>query len=101
MKNYKYKYMNEDMIKELNELWDNGHAEALAAYALECAEAGIEGYKKGYVIGSALAVLAAGLGVATGFAVRKIRERRVLGKKIKEFNEYVDNLKPGELKLNK
>ncbi len=91
MKEYKYKIMNEAMIKEIQELWDNGHAEAIAAYGRECANAGVEGYREGYAIGRAILLAGIGLGVATGYAVIKIRERRALNKEIKEFNEYVKN----------
>ena len=91
MKEYKYKVMTEATIKEIQELWDNGHAEALAAYGWECANAGVEGYKRGYAIGRATVLVGVGLGMAvTGYAVYKIRERRVLKQKIVEFKEYVE-----------
>lgn len=90
MKEYKYKVMTEAMIKEMQELWDNGHAEAIAAYGRECANAGVEGYKRGYAVGRALVMAGIGLGVATGYAVIKIRERRALVKRIRGFEEYVE-----------
>lgn len=46
MKKYECKIMNEAMKKEIDELWDNGHAEALAAFGYECAYAYKEGYDK-------------------------------------------------------
>ena len=102
MKEYKCKIMNKAMIKEITELWDNGHAEAIAAYGWECANAAVEGYKKGYAVGTALGLMLVGLGAAgIGYAIREIQERRALRKKTEEFIDYVDNLKPGELKLEK
>jgi hypothetical protein len=78
MKNYKYKYMNETMIAEIDELWNNGHKNALYAYGMECANAGITGYKRGYAIGSALVLGAAGVTMAAVYAVVKIKEKRAL-----------------------
>lgn len=92
MKEYKCKFMNEAMIKEMQELCDNGHAEAIAAYGRECANAGVEGYRSGYATGNALVVAGIALGVTAGYAVIKILERRALNKKIEEFNEYVKNV---------
>lgn len=89
MKEYKCKVMSEAMIKEIQELWDNGHAEAIAAYGRECANAGVEGYQRGYAIGRAIVLVSIGLGVATGYAILKIREKRALTKQINEFNEYI------------
>lgn len=34
-------------LDEIQELWDNGHAEALAQYGIWCAEEAIDGYRRG------------------------------------------------------
>ena len=73
MKEYKFKYMDEAMINEVQELWDNGHAKALSAYGYECANAGVTGYEKGCAAGSLLIAGAVGLGIATVFIIRKIK----------------------------
>ena len=92
MKEYKIKYMNEAMIKEIQELWDNGHAEAIAAYGWECANAGVEGYREGYAIGRAIVLVGVGLGmVTTGYAVYKIQER--VQEKKKKYPWHTDNEK--------
>lgn len=88
MKEYKYKVMNDAMIKEIQELWDNGHAEAIAAYGWECANAGVKGYRRGYAIGRAVLLAGVGLGMVTGFAVRKICQKQIHDKRTKEHKEY-------------
>lgn len=98
MKKYECKIMNEAMKKEIDDLWDNGHAEALAAFGFECAYA----YKEGYDKRMALILTGAGLSmVVAGYVIYKIHQKRVQNEQIQGFKEYVDNLKPGELKLKK
>lgn len=46
---YKIKFMDENMITEVDELLDGEHKEALTAFAFECGNAGVEGYKQGCV----------------------------------------------------
>lgn len=46
---YKMKIMTEDQIKEVDELWNNGHSEALMAYGWECVNAWRTGFRKGIV----------------------------------------------------
>ncbi len=38
-------------LDEIQELWDNGHADALRQYAIWCAEEAIDGYKRGHFRG--------------------------------------------------
>ena len=98
MKKYECKIMNEAMKKEIDELWDNGHAEALAAFGFECAYA----YKEGYDKRIALILTGAGIGmVAASYVIYKIHQKRKQNEQIQGFKEYVENLKPGELKLKK
>lgn len=53
MTDYKPKYMTEEMVRELEELIENGYGETLAAFAKECAEVAIDGYIEGYKHGQA------------------------------------------------
>ena len=48
-------------LDEIQELWDNGHAEALAQYGIWCAEEAIDGYRRGQFCGICL-------GFGIGFA---------------------------------
>lgn len=47
MKEYKFKYMNDAMKEEINELLKGEHGEALYAWSQECAVVAVEGFKKG------------------------------------------------------
>lgn len=53
MTDYKPKYMTEEMVEELEWLFEHGFAETLEAFAKECADVAIEGYKEGYKHGQA------------------------------------------------
>ena len=46
--NYKPKFMDENMIAEVDELIGD-HQDAMTAFALDCGNAALEGYKRGCV----------------------------------------------------
>lgn len=76
MKEYEYKVLTEALAKEIDELWDGGHAEALTAFGYECVNAYKEGYNKGSNKYFVLTLIGAGLGTAAAIAVRKIKGKR-------------------------
>jgi hypothetical protein len=47
--NYKPKFMDEKALAEMEELLAGEHKEALTAFAFECGNAGVEGYRLGCV----------------------------------------------------
>lgn len=53
MTDYKPKYMTEEMVKEIEWLFENGFAKTLEAFAKDAADVAIEGYKAGYKHGQA------------------------------------------------
>jgi hypothetical protein len=53
MTDYKPKYMTEEMVKELEWLFEHGFAKTLEAFANDAADVAIEGYKAGYKHGLA------------------------------------------------
>ena len=44
---YKYKFMDEAMKTEMDELLQGDHGSTIAAFGLECANAAVSGYKHG------------------------------------------------------
>ena len=65
---YKYKYLDEAMIQELDEFWGGGHQAALMAYGNECVNAYREGFKVGFTktFTKCSLIGAAGCGVLIG-----------------------------------
>lgn len=49
-------------LNEIQELWDNGHAEALTQFGMLCAENAVDGYKRGSFYGTCIGTA---IGVAT------------------------------------
>ena len=48
MRDYKQKYMTEEMNKQFIELYNNGYADILSAFAADCIELALEEYRDGY-----------------------------------------------------
>lgn len=88
MKEWKFEYMNEGQIAEIDKLWKDGHADALIAYGLECGNAGAKGYASGLAKGALLAV-AKVVVVAGGMYFGRKLHHKVLEekRKIKEVYE--------------
>ena len=84
--NYKLKYMDENMVAEVDKLIGD-HKDVMTAFAFECGNAALEGYKQACV---KRGLIAAGGGLLIFGAVK-------IGKKIvdkckekKESNKYID-----------
>lgn len=76
MKKYNYKFMNEEMVAEMDELLHSEHGATLVAHSFECANAGIQGYQL-RVAKRGLTVVAIGLGVyATTKLVEKFKKKK-------------------------
>lgn len=88
MKEWKFKYMTKEQIDEVDQLFKDGHNEALWAFGLECGNAGVMGYKRGLVI-SGLAIAGVAAITAGGIYIyKKIEEYRFK----KEFQKRVVEL---------
>ena len=68
---YECKTITKEQMEEMQTLWDNGHADAIAAYGIECIEAYKEGQSKGTRIGIAAGVAAVIVGIVTSVIVTK------------------------------
>lgn len=89
---YKVKFMDEKAIAEMDELLAGEHKEALTAFAFECGNAGMEGYKQGCVQRSLIAV---GGGLLIFGAVK-------IGKKIIDKHKQKKSIKTVKyIKVNK
>ena len=55
----RYKYMTNRHANEINELWSNGHAEALTSYGMECVNA----WRKGFARGTTIAIITGAISV--------------------------------------
>ena len=97
---YKNQYLTEAMTAELDELMNNGHAEAITAFAKEIQNASLEGYYEGiangaikvFVKGTLAGAIATGLGfivVDIGTTVYKELKARKRAKK--EIADMIDN----------
>lgn len=92
MKNYEYKFVDESTIKELQEICENGHADALTAYGKECVNASLTKYKNDVAIISIVATVTLGIvGWGISELAKVIEEKRRLNRSIKEFNEKYNN----------
>lgn len=85
---YKMKYMDEAAIKEIDKLMDDGHEKAITAFAFECGNAGMEGYRIGILKSVAKGAIAAvvvvgGIEIGTRI-VRKVRAKKLAKKQTKE-----------------
>ena len=92
MKNYEYKFVNESTIKELEEICEDGHADALTAYGKECVNASLTKYKNDVAIITIIATVTLGV-VSWGISefAKAIEERRRLKRSIEEFNKKYNN----------
>ena len=86
---YKCKFMDDDMITEVNELLEGEHGKAITAFGLDCGMAALEGYKKGCVQSTLLGaggVLLLGGAVYVGKkVVNKCKE-----KKLNKSKKYIE-----------
>ena len=92
MKEWKFEYMNEDQIAEVDKLWKDGHADALTAYGLECGNAGAKGYASGLAKGALLSVaevvVVAGVLYFGNKIIKKVCEKKA---KKNELEENADS----------
>ena len=72
MKEYKYKFLTEALQKEIDDLWDNGHSEALTAFGYECVNAYKDGLNKSLM---PFILIGAGLGVTWSVAEHLIKKK--------------------------
>lgn len=76
MKKYVNKVMTKEHSDEIDALWNDGHAEALAAFALEAVEAYKSGERTGGVIGICAIVAVVGIGVTAEIVTRRLSKKR-------------------------
>lgn len=72
MKQYKWKYMNEATLNEMEELFKGEHSGTLALWSMECGNAGVCGYINGIIKGSLLGMACAGAAVGGMYLGKKI-----------------------------
>lgn len=77
MKDYQYKYINQEIKDEIDELLSGVHGKALKAWSMECGNAAIEGCKDALLKASVLAIG----GVAAAYKVVK-KIRKVFNKRV-------------------
>lgn len=75
-------FMDEAKWKEIRELFEGEHANAIAAWSLECAKAGINAGRNGIIKSSMIAAVGAGLAAGALFGIQ-----RLVGKRIKKLKE--------------
>lgn len=80
MKNWKFEYMTEAQIAEVDQLMKDGHADALWAFGLECGSAGVKGYKRGAAIGTLIGVAEVGLFVGAVYFGKKLVKKYIENK---------------------
>lgn len=78
---YKYKFMDEANLKEIEELLAGEHGTALTAWSYECAEAGIYGYidgrRKCLITGSLIGAVGAAVAAGGFWVAKKLVKKRV------------------------
>lgn len=90
MKQYKWKYMSEPMLKEMDELLKGEHGATLTVWSMECGNAGVKGFLNGIVKGTVLGVVGAAVIAGGVTIVDKIKQKR-LEKAIEDFGESIKN----------
>lgn len=89
---YKMKIMTEEQLKEVDELWNNGHAEALTAYGWECVNAWREGCRVGVMKtcakGAVGALAIVGVMGVAGMFLQAVDNRTKKQKQIDEQQDY-------------
>ena len=76
MKDYKYEYMDEAAINEVEELLKGEHGSALWLFGLECGNACVQGYKRGCAKGTLLVAVGAGLAYGGYKLGKKLIQKR-------------------------
>lgn len=74
---YKAKFATDEQIEEINKLWNDGHADALKAFGLDCANA----YKEGLI---STGLKAFGIGAAVAAVTSVISQVVIKRKRAKE-----------------
>jgi hypothetical protein len=77
---YNYTFMDEAKLKEIEEILAGEKGTALVAWSLECAKAGIDGYRNGLIKGGLIAAAGAGLAAGGYWVAQKIAKKRVAGR---------------------
>ena len=86
---YKCKFMDDNMITEVNELLEGEHGKAITAFGLDCGMAAVEGYKQGRISST---LLGAG-GVLLIFGAVNVGKKiidKCKKKKLNETKKYVE-----------
>jgi hypothetical protein len=76
MKEYKFRYLDEAMANEVEELLKGEHGSALMTFGFECANAGVEGFKRGCAKGALLVAVGAGAVVGGYKLGKKLIQKR-------------------------
>lgn len=80
---YNYKFMDEAKLKEIEELLAGEKGNALVAWSLECAKAGIDGYRNGLIKGGLIAAAGA-VAAASGYWIAKRVAKKHVEKRLEE-----------------
>lgn len=89
MKPYKWKFMNDEMLDEMDALLKSEHGATLTIWSAECANAGVKGVLNGLAKG-ALIGFAVGTVVGVGKIIKDKVERKRLEKAIEDFCESTE-----------
>lgn len=93
IKNYKFKFMNEETLAEMNKLLNSEHGKTLEDWSLECMFFGVERYKYheriGMIEGSLLVIVGVGL-LAGSVHIGKKIARKVEEKRNKKTDEVIE-----------
>ena len=83
MSKYKWKYMSDEMLEEMNGLLKSEHGATLLLWSKECADAGVKGFTSS--IGKGILL---GIGVGTVVGIGKIIKEKIEHKRfMKELEE--------------
>ena len=72
MKQYKWKFMSEEMLNEMEELLKGEHGRTLTVWSMECGKAGADGYRNSMIKGSLLGMACAGAAFGGMYLGKKI-----------------------------
>ena len=75
MAKYNWKYMSESMLDEMETLLEGEHGSTLRMWSFECANAGVQGYKKGVAKGRLLGIVVGGVAIGAVHLGKKIANK--------------------------
>ena len=84
MAKYKCEYLSEGMMAEMETLLGGEHGPTLRMWSMECANAGVQGYKRGVAKGRLLSIVVGGVVIGTVYLGKKIVDK-IKQKKTEEY----------------